>query len=329
MNLKKINQVIKSEISLLNKSLKNEFAAIVKLIPVEKSYIFANQGKFLRATMFLLSYHIAGGRGDKKKSGDIVDDSCRLKIATAIELIHTATLLHDDVIDNGALRRWETSAKVVFGNSTAVLLGDYFYARAFDILSSVQNHKIIEILSKTAYKVSLGEIIQSLSQQYPRCKSISETEYLKTIKLKTAAFFAGCCECGAVFGNSNKNIFHALSKFGLNFGIAYQIYDDLIDLIGDEQSIGKTLRLDSANNKFTLPILYLIQEISVKQKIDYKKFSSLLDIWQKYSQNHPIVIEKTNNKIKHYINQSKQGILNIPDSVYKNILFELVENIYY
>lgn len=321
MDLQQIYRTLDLEISLLSNSLKNEFFKTTEFTKEGNDFMASYQGKHLRSIMFFLAYHIS--KSNENTASYINSDI--IKIATAIELIHTATLLHDDVVDDGKMRRWKASANVVYGNESAVLFGDFLFARAFSALSSIENGKFMQVLSKTSHEMCIGEINQTLNQCYPGCDTLTEDNYLKTIERKTAAFFSDSCKCGAIAGRSDYSTFNKLSDYGLNFGIAYQIIDDYVDLIGDEKTSEKTLRTDSLSGKFTLPIIYLLQEISACGKIENKKYPTLLDIWNENKKYQDVALRKTNSKIQFYIKEAKRSLINIPDSIYSEALSGLSE----
>jgi len=307
--------------SCLKESLEKEFSFVAQSLRLKDDYMFAYRGKNLRSAMFFLSHNIAKNNG--KTVSEISPNT--VKIAAAIELLHTASLYHDDVIDNAKLRRNGTSANIAYGNATTVLFGDALFARAFQILSEAGNMGIIETLSRTANEMSIGEINHTINYHYPGCKNLTENEYFKIIEQKTALLFSACCSCGVLAGNNNCGIIKRLSDYGLNLGTAYQIIDDCIDLVGDEKAAGKTLKSDSSSGKFTLPIIYLLQEICNNGKIQYKDYPSLLDIWRENERFQNDAVKKSVGKIQSYINESKHNLDNMPESVYSGALLGLID----
>lgn len=321
MQLNKIYQPIGLEMSGLKESMEREFNAVAMSLQLKNKDILTYQGKNLRSAMFFLSYNIAA---QVKNYTSFISREI-INIATAIELMHSASLYHDDVIDNARIRRNKKSANIMYGNSGAVLLGDSLFAKAFHILSQTGNSKIIEALSMTAKEMSIGEINHTFNYRYPECENMPESEYYRVIEQKTASFFSCCCRCGVLAGNAESAVLEKLSDFGLKLGIAYQIIDDCIDLIGDEKKAGKTLKSDSTSGKFTLPLIFMQQEILNNNKSDRKKYPSLLDIWEEHSEVHPIAIKKTLEKIRQYIEESMLVVSNLPQSDYSKALMGVAD----
>jgi len=204
-------------------------------------------------------------------------------------------------------------------------LGDSLFAKAFYILSKAGNNKIIETLSGIAREMSLGEITHTVNNLYPGRSSMTENEYYKIVEQKTASLFSGCCRCGALAGDAGEGILKALPEYGLKLGIAYQIIDDFIDLVGNEKTAGKTLKSDSTSGKFTLPIIYLQQELSRGGKILSEKYPRLLDIWQEHKELQGNAIKKTIEKIQSYIREAKSSLTGIPESVYSKSLLGIAD----
>lgn len=223
------------------------------------SYVCSKGGKRLRPAMALL----AGGATGKITSSHV-------DLAVIVELIHIATLVHDDVIDGAELRRDQPSANAKWGNSLSVLLGDSLFAHALRLATGFSNTDICRRIADAAAEVCSGEIIQT-QRRYDLKLSIPD--YYKIIEMKTAALFSVACELGAFISESSPVVISALKTFGSKVGTAYQIYDDLLDLAGTEQEAGKTLGTDIRKGKFTLPILMLLQKGGMPENL---KLSDLL-----------------------------------------------------
>jgi len=210
------------------------------------SYVCSKGGKRLRPAMALL----AGGATGKITSSHV-------DLAVIVELIHIATLVHDDVIDGAELRRDQPSANAKWGNSLSVLLGDCLFAHALRLATGFSNTDICRRIADAAAEVCSGEIIQT-QRRYDLKLSIPD--YYKIIEMKTAALFSAGCELGAFISEASPVVISAMKTFGAKVGTAYQIYDDLLDIAGTEQEAGKTLGTDIQKGKFTLPILMLLQK---------------------------------------------------------------------
>ena len=209
------------------------------------SYVCGSGGKRLRPALALLS---AGATG--KISASHVD------LAVILELIHIATLVHDDIMDGAELRRDQASANAKWGNAIAVLLGDCLFAHALRLSTNFSNSDICRRIADAAADVCSGEIIQT---QRRFDLKLTTADYYRMIEMKTAALFSAACELGAFISEASPPVIGALKAFGTKLGIAYQIYDDILDLAGSEEATGKTLGTDLRKGKFTLPVLLLLQ----------------------------------------------------------------------
>lgn len=209
------------------------------------AYVCGKGGKRLRPALALL----AGGATGKITSSHV-------DLAVVVELIHVATLVHDDIMDGADLRRDQPTANARWGNSISVLLGDCLFAHALRLSTNFSNTEVCRRISDAAAEVCSGEILQT---QRRFDLKLSIQDYYKIIEMKTAALFSAACELGAFLSEANPEIIGALRAFGSKIGTAYQIYDDLLDLAGTEEDTGKTLGTDLRKGKFTLPILLLLQ----------------------------------------------------------------------
>jgi octaprenyl-diphosphate synthase len=209
------------------------------------SYVCGAGGKRLRPALALLS---AGATG--KISASHVD------LAVILELIHIATLVHDDIVDGAELRRDQSSANAKWGNAISVLLGDCLFAHALRLSTNFSNSDICRRIADAAAEVCTGEIIQT---QRRFDLKLSTADYYRIIEMKTAALFSAACELGAFISEASPPVISSLKAFGSKLGVAYQIYDDILDLAGSEEATGKTLGTDLRKGKFTLPVLLLLQ----------------------------------------------------------------------
>jgi octaprenyl-diphosphate synthase len=213
----------------------------VSLINTIGEHIINGGGKRLRPALVLLSSGMFG----KIKTP-------QLELAAIVEFIHTATLLHDDVVDESAMRRGKSTANHLFGNAASVLVGDFLYSRAFQMMVKLQNMRVMEILSETTNIIAEGEVLQLLNIHNA---DVTEAEYLKVIHFKTAKLFEAATRLGAVISNASKQDENALAQYGMRLGTAFQLIDDVLDLSGDANKIGKNLGDDLAEGKPTLPLL--------------------------------------------------------------------------
>jgi octaprenyl-diphosphate synthase len=184
-------------------------------------------------------------------------------LASVMEFIHTATLLHDDVVDEASLRRGKKAARMVWGNQASILVGDYLFSRAFIEAVRLKRNEVNLLLSKTCQALSEGEILQLI---YTRNFSMTEKDYLNIIEFKTASLISLACRLGGVIGGAAEGELESLSRFGLNLGVAYQMADDTLDYTAEKDLLGKTLGQDFREGKITLPILHLMSKCTPKEK---------------------------------------------------------------
>ncbi|HEV8540267.1 MAG TPA: polyprenyl synthetase family protein [Nitrospiraceae bacterium] len=217
----------------------------VALVNTVAAHILSSGGKRIRPLLLLLSSRLCGYAGK--------DD---LILASLVEYIHTATLLHDDVVDDADLRRGRQAARRVWGNQVSILVGDYLYSKAICHIVSFHNQAINEVLSEACQKMAEGEVLQLYYNGNP---SITETEYLRIVTYKTAGLIAASCRIGAIIGKSTTEQQHALCRFGEHLGIAFQLADDTLDYAANGDRLGKSLGQDLRQGKATLPLLHLLQ----------------------------------------------------------------------
>src|SRR4051812_40510275 len=236
-----------------NRTMVARMDSPVALIPQLAAHIVAAGGKRLRPLLTLASARLCGYPCDGP-AGAI--GARHVKLAACVEFIHTATLLHDDVVDESLLRRGLASANAVFGNQASVLVGDFLFARAFQLMVEDGSQVVLSILSRAAATIAEGEVLQLVTQND---LSTPEARYLEVIKGKTAALFAAACEVGAVVAERPASEAAALAEFGLNLGIAFQLVDDALDYAADQSVLGKTIGDDFREGKITLPVLVAYQ----------------------------------------------------------------------
>jgi geranylgeranyl pyrophosphate synthase len=224
-------------------------------------YVFDSRGKRVRPALLLLSSKLFAGANQRA-----------LKTAAAVELIHSATLVHDDIIDNASIRRSKLSVNNKFGNTAAVLFGDYLYCQAFEVISRFNDGFIAENLLEAARSMCEGEIFQNLNNYNAH---ISYEEYFSIIEKKTARFLSKCSALGAYCAKAAPAAVKNMEKFGLNMGMAFQIADDVLDVASDDKIIGKPAAKDLLEGKITLPLLILLDRLDSKKRSGIvKKISS-------------------------------------------------------
>jgi octaprenyl-diphosphate synthase len=236
--------LVQADLEACNRVIVARMDSPVALIPQLAAHIVAAGGKRLRPLLTLAAARLCGY--PDMGGGRHID------LAACVEFIHTATLLHDDVVDESQLRRGLASANAVFGNKASVLVGDFLFARAFQLMVDDGSLKVLGILSSAAATIAEGEVLQLVTQND---LSTSESRYLEVIKGKTAALFAAACRVGAVVAARPELEESALATYGMNLGIAFQLVDDALDYVADQATLGKTIGDDFREGKITLPVL--------------------------------------------------------------------------
>jgi geranylgeranyl pyrophosphate synthase len=242
------------ELEYVDKFIIEMFQSRSDTIGSLKPFLVQMKGKKFRPALFLTCARMHHGR----------DLQSIIPIAVSLELIHTATLLHDDVLDNARLRRSRPTVNTLWGNQVAVLLGDYLFSRALTLLTTFGNLEIIELMVNVIEEMSIGEIQQQLEASNP---DLTEEEYLERIKQKTAVFMASCCLAGCLASKTSMEIKSSVYKYGLNLGMAYQVIDDVLDFSGQEKNTGKDTCSDLKNGIITLPLIYTLQFSPIKDEI--------------------------------------------------------------
>jgi octaprenyl-diphosphate synthase len=225
----------------------------VALVSQVAEYIVVSGGKRLRPALLLLASGAAGYRG---KSGDPPGGGTRLELAAVVEFIHTATLLHDDVVDESPLRRGRSTANAAFGNAAAVLVGDFLYSRAFQMMVEADNMRVMQVLAEATNTIAGGEVLQLMGSHDPE---VDEARYLEVIRRKTAKLFEAAARLGGVLAGSPAAIETGLADYGMHVGTAFQLIDDVLDYSGDAATIGKSLGDDLAEGKPTLPLIRVMR----------------------------------------------------------------------
>ena len=241
MALNALVALVQDDLAACNRAIVARMDSPVVLIPQLAAHIVAAGGKRLRPLLTLATARMCGYAGLR-----------HVHLAACVEFIHTATLLHDDVVDESLLRRGSASANAVFGNKASVLVGDFLFARAFQLMVEDGSLKVLEILSRAAATIAEGEVLQLVTQND---LATTEDRYLEVIKGKTAALFSAACEVGAVVAARPLAEQSALAEYGMNLGIAFQLVDDALDYAADQATLGKTVGDDFREGKITLPVL--------------------------------------------------------------------------
>jgi len=249
------------DLEACNRTIVARMDSPVSLIPRLAAHIVAAGGKRLRPLLTLASARLCGYPGE-------AGGTRHVRLAACVEFIHTATLLHDDVVDESELRRGLASANAVFGNKASVLVGDFLFARAFQLMVEDGSLAVLAILSRAAATIAEGEVLQLMTQND---LSTSESRYLEVVKGKTAALFAAACQVGAVIAERGAAAEAALAEYGMNLGIAFQLVDDALDYAADQSTLGKTVGDDFREGKITLPVLAAYQAGGAAERAFWKR----------------------------------------------------------
>ncbi len=245
---RKVFDLIGAEMRMVEDEFERQASSNIQVIDYLGEYLRASGGKRVRPALLILSDYASGGDATQANV---------IRLATVMEMLHTATLVHDDIIDNADLRRNRSSVNARFGNQTAVLMGDWLYMSAFETTVRERSLEIIDILTRLTRKMTEGELIQLT--RIGRL-DITESEYFDILKRKTAFLFSACCEVGAILADARPEEKAALREFGMHLGIAFQLSDDVLDLMSDTESLGKEAGSDLLEGKLTLPLIYLLEK---------------------------------------------------------------------
>lgn len=244
---RRIFSLIASELGQVEIEFERQVQSNVQVIAFLGDYLRASGGKRVRPALTILSNYAVGGDGSRYNS---------IRMATVMEFLHTATLVHDDIIDEADTRRDRPTVNALYGNDTAVLMGDWLYMSAFETSLAERSLPILDILTAVTRKMTEGELLQlNLLGR----TDVPESQYLDVLQRKTAYLFSACCEVGALLGGADDKQRQALADYGLNLGTAFQLVDDLLDFTASEDALGKATGVDLIAGKVTLPLIYMLE----------------------------------------------------------------------
>ncbi len=313
MKFEDIQQLIQDDITKTDEVLVEHLSSDVALINQMSSYIVNAGGKRLRPLLLLLCARATDYQGTHHHL-----------MAAVIELIHTATLLHDDIVDESELRRGKDTANEVWGNAASVLVGDFLYSRAFEMMIKPESMRIMTILSKATNEIAQGEVLQLLNCQNA---ALTEAEYYQVIERKTAVLFQAATQIGGILSEVDNAQEKALKDYGLYLGNAFQIIDDVLDYQSDAATMGKEVGDDLSEGKTTLPMIYALENTSGADKqlledainnADNSKIQQVIAILQSVK-----AFEYTREQAQKSANLAKQSLSIIKDSEYKDALIAL------
>ena len=245
-DLASIRDLVSGDLAAVDRTIRARLTSDVVLVNQVAEHIVSGGGKRLRPLLVLLAAHALRCRGAR-----------HVELAVIVEFIHTATLLHDDVVDGSQLRRGRGTANALFGNEAAVLVGDYLYSRAFQMMVVIGDMRVMQVMARTTNEIAEGEVLQLLNRQDP---GTTEERYLEVIGRKTARLFEAAARLGAICTGAPLSHENAMARFGRHLGIAYQLVDDVLDYRGLAGEIGKNVGDDLAEGKPTLPLIHALRE---------------------------------------------------------------------
>ena len=304
---------IAADMQAVDAAIRAQLYSDVPLVSQIADYIISAGGKRIRPALVLLMSKAWDYRGTEHH-----------KLAAVIEFIHTATLLHDDVVDESDLRRGRQTANAMFGNAASVLVGDFVYSRAFQMMVSVNNMRVMQILADATNVIAEGEVLQLMNMHDP---DVTEERYLQVIRSKTAKLFEAATELGSLIAGASEKDIVAAAEYGRSLGTAFQLIDDVLDYSGNAQDIGKNVGDDLREGKPTLPLIYLLQHGTAQQRElvraciaegDEAHFDEILTAITQSG-----ALEYTRQKAELASQQAAAAIAGIPAGPYKDALLEL------
>ena len=311
-----LKNIVENRLDSVNQQIKYRLTSEINLIHKMTNYHLKSGGKRIRPLLTLASAKLCGYKdGDRD-----------INLAACIELIHSATLLHDDVIDSSELRRGNKTSNSIWGNQSSILVGDYLFSRCFEIMVEDGSAEILKLLSSTSSTIAQGEVLQL---EYKGEIDILEETYFNIINMKTAALFAAATKVGACIVNKNRKEKDALESYGRNLGLAFQIADDALDYYSKKTIFGKKIGKDFFEGKVTLPIIFLCQKADVDEKLYLEKvfkkksrskleFNETQNLIKKYNS-----INSCFKRAEHFINISRNALNIFNPSNEKTILQNL------
>ena len=317
MDLTRIFDLVREDIDAVNALIPDQMSSDVPLIREVGNYVVRSGGKRLRPLVVLLTAHACGSEG-----------SAHIRLATLVEFLHSATLLHDDVVDDSDLRRSSLTAKAKWNNSTSILVGDFIYSRAFQLMVSLDSMDVMDIMSKATNTIAEGEVMQLANIGNTQ---LDEPSYTEIIRCKTALLFEAAAHTASVLADSQTRIADALKNFGLHFGLAFQLVDDWLDYAGDSSAMGKKAGNDLAEGKITLPLIHTLSHGTksesdlVRRAIQLRSIDRLSEVLQAVRGSGALAY--TQRKAIHHAEQAVSELSSVPDSPFKRGLASLASYI--
>src|SRR5215510_3441305 len=307
ISARRIFSLVSTELELVEAEFERQAQSNVQVIAYIGEYLRASGGKRVRPALTILANYAVGGNGALYNS---------IRMATVMEFLHTATLVHDDIIDNADTRRKRPTVNALYGNETAVLMGDWLYMSAFETSLAERSLPVLDILTSVTRKMTEGEILQlTLLGE----ADVSEAQYFDVLKRKTAYLFSASCEIGSILGGASEQQQTALRGYGLDLGTAFQLIDDLLDFTSNEEALGKAAGADLLGGKVTLPLIYLrdaepsslemIQTVLREGKYGAVQPQDLFEAMARTG-----ALERARDRADDYAADARSALDNLPDS---------------
>ncbi|MCY4274691.1 MAG: polyprenyl synthetase family protein [Gammaproteobacteria bacterium] len=307
--------LVTKEMLEVNRTIERRLDSDISLINEMSEYIIKSGGKRLRPLILLLCAKCCGYEGEK-----------HIQLATVIEFIHTATLLHDDVVDDSGTRRGRPSANHVWGNGASILVGDFLYSRAFEIMIETDSMEVMRIMASATNAIAEGEVLQLMNSF---SAGTTEDQYMDTIERKTAKLFESAAHIAGVISDQDSEMNQCLAGYGLHLGISFQLIDDILDYIADDVFMGKDLGDDLAEGKLTLPLIHALERVGPKHRQslcdaienrDRKRISDILEIVKSTGS-----IDYTLDKAYAHTESARNYAGQLPQNQYRDALISLAE----
>lgn len=316
LSLDQCSALVASDMQRVDDQIRERLQSEVVLVNQLAGYIIGSGGKRLRPQLVLFAAGACGYTGDH-----------HVTVAAIIEFIHTATLLHDDVVDASNMRRGRDTANAVWGNEAAVLVGDFLYSRSFEMMVDVKSLRVMDILARTTNRIAEGEVMQLLNVNDPE---LTEERYIEVIEAKTARLFQAATQLGAVLADQSDEVRVALAEYGNKLGTAFQIVDDVLDYQSDSESMGKNVGDDLAEGKTTLPLIYAMRDGSdaehklIAAAIVDDGLDALPGVLEAIKNTQ--ALEKSLATAKRYAEQAADALSVLPESDYRSALITIANS---
>jgi octaprenyl-diphosphate synthase len=308
-------ELIGDDLKQVEEQFRKDLESDVPLIRKVGEYVLASGGKRIRPAMLLLAARLCEYQGNQA-----------IPLASVVEFIHTATLLHDDVVDSATLRRGLASANTLWGNEASVLIGDFLFSKSFSLMVAAGSLDVLRVMSKATTIIAEGEVLQLL---YTGEVDLTEEQYIEVVRAKTAVLLSAACQCGAILGGVSAEQEQALADFGMELGIAFQLMDDILDYTASEEEFGKSIGHDLEEGKLTLPLIHALRgcndqereavtAIIEKDELTPEDFRLVSGLVQTYGG-----IEYTVEKARGCVENCGRHLSCFPDNTCKQALLDL------